>query len=274
VKLAALLALPALLATSGEPKPTRLTWGRINVLMISDSAHGTAIWMSERTPIDSVPARPKHFATFVNPSLATAWIENVRGFLKTDLTDSDTGSLRLSSELPGENGDVLLARRRVDGKWSPEPVLILQNPRDEQPWMVLATERQVDQFLDSLESINSRTTVSESAARDSLELSNPFDTVGAPKPLPQKGATVKGGRGIPAELLGREHVEGEIWASYVVTAKGKADLKTLRIFASDGEEFDRALRRTLERARFKPVTANGVPVPKRVFSDMVYVFWR
>src|SRR5262249_31085013 len=154
--------------------------GSMNMLMVPDSVFGTLIWMAARPAGDSAADGQKNFVTSVKPGVAVPWVKNARAFLKTRLSDSDTGSLRLSIELPGNGGDgLLLARRRVDGKWSNERILILQNHRVERPWMIMAEDPQIGQFLDALESTARRTVLSQNAAaQDSVAISNPFDTEG------------------------------------------------------------------------------------------------
>jgi TonB family protein len=242
----------------------------MNVLMLPDSVHGTIVWMAARPTGDPASDQRKDFVTAVNPSITVTWVEKARSFLKVPLSDSDTGSLRLSIELPGQGGDgLLLARRRVDGKWSNERIIILQNHGVERPWMVVGRDQEVGQFLDALESTAGRTVISQdAAARDSVALSNPFDADGDPIPDPQNQPPAY------SESLRRQNIEGEVWVSFVVTAEGRADLNTLRILLSDERGFDNAVRQSLRASRYTPAMSNGAPVPKRVFQRFSFALRR
>src|SRR5215510_9753963 len=108
----------------------------------------------ERRPAPSV-----HFAAFVDPDSAKAWIPRTRAFLGLPTPQVDTSHVAVSMTLTSIGGSqtLLFARRRTDSGWTRDRYLIVRARADE-PSQTINLSRQVaEQFLDSLTAVVLRT---------------------------------------------------------------------------------------------------------------------
>lgn len=268
MKLAALLALPALLATSGEPRAAHLDWGSIDVLMMPDSVSGTLVWVHSHQQSKN---RAEGFATYFPPAMAEAWAKEARSFLDQPLTESDTGAVRLSASLADAHGDELyLIRRRRNGQWSGERIIAMQKESAKDPWLIIGIDRNVRQFVDSLELVAARTVMSERAAQlDTIDYSEHADTTASPSVIKNKSPAP---RYPVAERA--NGVEGEVFASFVVRTDSTADVGTVQILFATTPGFESAVRTGIPKIHFRPAKRDGAPVVARVFMPFQFSLLR
>ena len=92
------------------------------------------------------------------------------------------------------------------------------------------------------------------------------ETVGFSEDQVQTPALAIAGRGIPrypADLRATR-IEGRVTASFVVDARGRAELATFRPIQSTHPGFTQAVREALSQMRFVPASIAGIAVRQRV----------
>ena len=68
--------------------------------------------------------------------------------------------------------------------------------------------------------------------------------------------------------------EGDVWASYLVTAAGRARENSLRVYFSDDALFSRAVREALPHFRFDAARKDGRPSEIRVLQQFTFRLFR
>jgi len=242
-------ACAAVLAASARgqnlPRAVSFKWTALNLVMAPDS--GRIYLFASAMETDS--SMKSHWSVF-KPSDALAWISDVRWFLDQKLTDSDTGTIRNSEPLTGEDGgNIYFVRRRAGQSWAKDPLLVFESrQRGRPPIMVTASERTTREILDSVEAVGRRTPRDLPGLADSTSLIT-HDTPAYPKPGQRPLEFPQG-----AALMDDD---GIVMARFVVGADGRVEMKTARIVAAPSELFQRSVLATLRDLRFEPATLQG-----------------
>jgi TonB family protein len=152
--------------------------------------------------------------------------------------------------------------------WSNDRLLVFES-RDPRvsPFMVNADESTARNILDSLEIVARRAPPFRPAAL--------VDANGAPVAYDEP-ARLKPGQRPPAYPPDArlDNQEGLVIVRFVVGPNGKADMKTARVLASAGEQFQRAALAGLRNFEFEPAKSKGSPVPQLVVMPFDFALLR
>ena len=259
------LAIPLLLTVtsmSSNPRPVRLDWGSLNILLMADSTRGTLVWAASRAQ-----SNDRNFVAYVEPADAYTWTQELRQFLALRLTTADTGTFRASPVLRSKRGDgIYFVRLKRKDRWLDERFLVLQGAsRTRGQLLIEGTERNAIEFLEALESVNMLAlAMPRSQQVDTIPIANPADIGGSP--VVQKNPPPVRYPG----LARRDGKDGDVWLSFVVNASGAVDSSSIQVLLSDGPEFESSVVSALVRTQFTPARLGDTPVPMRVFQQFSF----
>jgi TonB family protein len=259
---------PAVVAAQGSTSPVQLEWPGLRVSIAPDSA-GTRLALGTYTTLS--PDKPAAVAwrtvtVYADPISIRQWVPIAREFVARDLTETDTGAFRGSEVLPLNGDDQLgLARRRIDGKWSPDRVVVLQF-RDRDPQLIPLTREVVQAIFDSLESVAVRTVATPTAAAAAAGRTTVSITAAdtaqnpevPPRPLP----------GNPRPRWPRSPRDSTVTSAtvildFIVKADGTVDMKSVKVVSSPDPAFLNETLGVLRTWRFAPGQLNGKPMDTR-----------
>ena len=266
--LCGLVSLALARAATG-PIPATLAWDDIQVVLFPDTADGTLVVLTQIYR----GARPEHlvqFSAFFDPDSVSAWIPVARAFLGLELPAADTNRVALSIPLEGSGREtIFLARRKSDSGWTSDRYLGVRSRPGRAAQYINLPRRALDEFLDSLAAVVLRTPVFETPRRSSeTAVPGASDSGDCPVPMPTNAPPH-----YPVDERDRG-VEGSVWASFVVTAHGIVEDKTIQVIFATSPNFARAVRNAVPHFRFDPARRGGVAIPKRVVMPFVFQLMR
>lgn len=268
-----ILTLTAALGAQQPMKSAWLEWANMRIAIAPDSG-GTYLWLvSTRSPEPkrSGPqtAPTKFFQATFDPAQTIGWIADARTFLKQPLTVADSGTTRGSMVLLTSGARLYLARRQLNGKWSPERIIVMQTEDSTEPVMVNGNEESVGDILDSLEAVARRTPLDEAVVRrDSIDRAN------EPRPLKQASASPRNRPPIYPQRERSLNEEGTVLIEFAIGIDGRADMKSLKVIHSPGPGFLKSVLDAMPAYTFTPATHNGVPVRSRVVMPFSFSLFR
>lgn len=246
------------LSAQNLPRAISFRWTALDLVVAPDS--GRIYLFASAMQTDST--MKSHWSVF-KPSDALAWVSDARWFLDQKLSDADTGSIRASEPLTGqEGGNVYFVRRRASQGWAKEPLIVFESrQRGRPPILVTASDRTSREILDSVEVVGRRTPLDLPGFADSTNLltydSPAYPKPGQPPPEFPRGAALNDSDGI-------------VIARFVVGADGRVDMKTARIIAAPGEPFQRSVLATLRDLKFEPARLQGSYVRSLVVMPFTF----
>jgi hypothetical protein len=260
------ILLLATLATSTqaqlpEGKSVWLEWSTLRVAIAPQSV-GTFVWIQKSGTSAAQPVMT--FSDNVQPTDLTRWVGNARTFATAQLSEADTGTTRSSAILNGRTGGAYVVRRKVNGAWSPERFLIVQNTEGA-PIAINMDEAILTEVLDSLNAVGRRTRYSaENFVKDTRESANHLPGVTPPVEL----ADSPGPGYAPADQLGK--IEGPVLVSIIIGADGKPDVNSVRVIHSAAPTLLGSVLAVLPDLKFTPASLDGRPVRYRVVLPFTF----
>ena len=248
------------------PQGVWLEWNTARVALSPDSS-GTIVW------VQSTGDRKAGIQAFVGTfeaENAAAWVAAARSFLKLPLRDGDTVLFRASPRVRtadglGSPGGMYLARRQQEGRWTEERFLVLES-RDQDPVMVNANEKALNEILDSLEAVAMRTPIVP--VRPVLKADS---TVHTEKAVTKVASAYPDNQPplYPVDLR-RINQSGMVILSFVVGIDGKAEMSSARAVFSSHPSFLKAVLEAVPRMRFYPAEIDGRPVRQLVHMPFAF----
>jgi hypothetical protein len=255
-------SLPAAAAAQQvDSSVTRLKWGPVNVLLVRDSTTGIRLWVAPNAAGERSGLEGREFVGDYDPAAVERWLVTAERLLSLDLAGPrDTDEIINTVALVDERGGRLVAARRREGpRWSRRVFFSLRAGATVPPVMFAIDLGAAGELVRAL---GEGARASRLAPRDSLHLvyANPADSTSCPQLIGKPGLRYP-------DYLRRTGVEGDVWVTFVVDPAGRARLdESFRVLLSDDRDFTRAARDFLERARYRPVVADGAPIAVRMFQ--------
>jgi TonB family protein len=250
------------------PESAYLVWSNLR-MVISPDKEGTFLWVNS-----GYMKREKDgqfFSGTFRPDEVDTWVSDARWFLDQDIPKTDTGTTRVSATLEGRNGRVYLARRKRDGAWTQERLIVMQSPGN-RPVIVSGGDGDARTILDSLLAVAHRAPAPEANQRPSLrEMVDESRDSLVDKPVSPKSSNRP-----PLYPQSEREVnhEGMVLLSFVVGVDGAADLSTVNVIHATSRAFLTATMTALPRLRFAPAQIKGVPVRQRVMMPFQFALLR
>src|SRR5689334_12470112 len=249
-----LLVFPAL-GRAQLPLAVWFEWREPHIAILPDSS-GTYFWVQTGAAGDSTP--PRTVAVTFDPAKITTWLSGARAFLNASPTAADTPTIRSSEILHGTAGDGLyLLRGRANGVWADDAVLAVESPKSTAPVRVRGSAKDLLTILDSLQMVAGVTPYSEVVSqRVRVDEQTKFDT-------PARGDRGNMPPSYPLGLL-RSGQDGLVIVSFVVSARGKVDLTTVKPFLVTHPAFLESVLTALPFMSFHPAILGGGEVDSRI----------
>jgi hypothetical protein len=261
----ALLAFPLVAAGQSLPVPasTFLKWENLRLVASPDS--GELYLWAHFGELEGVGGA-KFFATTVDPVALTTWVQGARNFLRQKLDRNDTGAVRISPVLQGTMSRIYVGRRRENGNWSSERILVLERLGDRNPMLFAPKEKDLARILDTLDAVAQRTPPARQGADPLAEgfgpLSEPASfAIGSPAPLFPPGEQVA-------------HREGLVLVRFVVGVDGKADVSTIKVLHATSQPFLESTLDALRKYQFNPASFRGQLVRQALVVPFSFYFKR
>jgi TonB family protein len=233
------------------PLGVALEWRNLAMVMSPDSS-GVYLWVQRGRNEDG----PQHtFTATFRPASVDRWIAQAREFVGQPLTEADTGTTRSSEVLRSITGaGVSIVRRRRDGAWSRERLIVMESQGDRPPMIIAGDASTATEILDSLAKVTPRAPFSEAAVERLLAEDAESKTT-------KKASSYADNRPPiyppDARLANRE---GMVLVSFRIGVDGRADMATVRPLAASHRDFLRAVMVALPALRFHPAERNGEKV--------------
>lgn len=248
-------------AQQGDSSVTRLTWGPVNVLLVSDSTTGIRLWVAPNPDGDRSGLEGREFVGDYDPVAVERWLVTAERLLSLDrASPRDTHDIINTAALVDQRGGRLVAARRREGsRWSDRVFFSLRARTTVPPVMFAIDLRSADELVRAMAK-GARS--SRLAAPRSLQPvhTNPADPTSCPQLIGEP-------RFRYPDYLRRTGVEGDVWVTFIVDPEGRVRPdESFQVLLSDDRDFTSAARDFYERARYQPVVADGVPIAVRVFQ--------
>jgi TonB family protein len=237
-----------------------LQWRSLSMVIAPDSS-GVYLWVS-RERNESQTAQM--FGGTFRPASVEAWLAPARQFLRQPLGAGDTGTVRTSPFLRGITGEALyLVKRRRDGAWSNERLLVMESSGDGEPMVISGTATTVGDILDSLAKVAPRAPFSEEVVQRRVSEI-------AEKPEKAPAANPDNRPPVYPQDLRAGNFEGLVLVRFTVGVDGKADMSTVVPIASAHRDFLRTVMATLPTLRFSPAEKGGEKVRSPVLMPFQF----
>jgi hypothetical protein len=264
-------ALPALFLFASEsaaqnpappvPQSSYLKWENLRMVLSPDS--GSLLLWANLGEVENFGTT--QFMTTVDPTAVSPWVAGVRAFLAQKLSGGDTGSVRTSPMLMGQRSRIYVGRRRENGNWSKERILVLERIGDRNPMLFAPKEKDLLMILDSIEAVALRAPPARTGPDPQLGQFGRFDQPA--RMLPVHPLDYPAG-----EIIA--HRDGLVLLRFVVGADGKVDLGTVQVIHSTGPAFLKSVLDALPKYEFTPARFRGEPVRYPLVMPFTFYFKR
>lgn len=250
-----------------DPSVVRLEWGALNILVISDTVDGPALWAAWSAAGERRGLEADEFVAHYDPDTLLAWLDEAQLLLLPGNADERDPPQLLSPPLTDLHGGRLYAVRLKDRRrWSEEVYFSMAYAPREKPLQFAVSRRHAARLFEVLTAAAraSRLVTTPPAPGEVRYYANPADPSTAPE-----GAGVYGV--LYPQYLVDQGIQGDVWFSFVVdTAGGVPRDGSFRVLLSDHPLLTHTARESLRDAVYRPAVRLGRPVAVRVYQRVRY----
>lgn len=238
---------------------SRLAWGSVNVLVMSDTSRGVVVWGVPTARPEKWTKYEHEFVSSFKPEEVGPWVLSVRKLLGAEAPDpGESRDMVPSKPLWGRDSTVIqVMRKRKGARWDKEIIVYFGHHSGQNPLAVVSDEKEVQAFIRTMvEALpGSRYNVGNSHG--------PIDVL--------LGMEASGEVTYPRALPDNPHLhfeagrEGDVWVEFVVRPDGTPDMSTFRVLLTDMPSLVQRVEMAVSVSKFEPARINGTPVAARLY---------